>query len=133
MRIKLALLSFGVCGASALAQPYEIASFTLDAGGGVSTGGSFELHGTIGQPDAGGLLSGSAYALTGGFWGSAGTGPCNAADLALPLGTLDFSDVLAFLTAFGVMDPAADLAAPTGTFDFTDVIAFLSAFGAGCP
>ncbi len=58
---------------------------------------------------------------------------CGAADLAEPLGVLDFSDVLAFLTAFGTMDPAADLAAPTGVFDFSDVLAFLTAFGAGCP
>ncbi len=55
------------------------------------------------------------------------------ADLAEPFGTLDFSDVLAFLTAFGTMDPAADMAEPLGTFDFSDVLAFLSAFGAGCP
>ena len=63
------------------------------------------------------------------------TGPpmCNDADLADPFGVLDFSDVIAFLTAFGTMDPAADLAAPFGTFDFSDVIAFLGAFGAGCP
>jgi len=58
---------------------------------------------------------------------------CNPADLAPPLGTLDFSDVIAFLTAFGTMDPAADLAPPFGSFDFSDVIAFLTAFGAGCP
>jgi len=60
-------------------------------------------------------------------------GACNVADLADPLGTLDFSDVLAFLAAFGAQDPAADLAPPTGVFDFTDVIAFLGAFGVGCP
>ncbi len=60
-------------------------------------------------------------------------GGCNAADLAAPFGTLDFSDVVAFLGAFGAMDPAADLAAPFGTLDFSDVVAFLGAFGAGCP
>ncbi|MEZ6242529.1 MAG: GC-type dockerin domain-anchored protein [Phycisphaerales bacterium] len=58
---------------------------------------------------------------------------CNAADLAEPFGTLDFSDVVAFLTAFGTMDPAADLAAPMGVFDFSDVVSFLTAFGSGCP
>ncbi len=58
---------------------------------------------------------------------------CNAADLAEPFNVLDFSDVIAFLAAFGAMDPAADLAAPFGTFDFSDVVAFLGAFGAGCP
>ena len=60
-------------------------------------------------------------------------GGCNPADLAPPLGSLDFSDVVAFLSAFGAMDPAADLAPPFGSFDFSDVVAFLSAFGAGCP
>ncbi len=58
---------------------------------------------------------------------------CNAADLAEPFGQLDFSDVIAFLTAFGAMDGAADLAEPFGQWDFSDVIAFLTAFGAGCP
>ncbi len=72
---------------------------------------------------------------------SAGTGAwivtldyaCNGADLAEPYGTLDFSDVVAFLTAFGAMDDAADLAEPFGAWDFSDVVAFLTAFGAGCP
>lgn len=59
-------------------------------------------------------------------------GGCNEADLAPPYGTLDFDDVLAFLTAFGAMQPAADLAPPTGVFDFDDVLAFLTAFGGGC-
>ncbi len=58
---------------------------------------------------------------------------CNEADLAEPFGTLDFSDVTAFLSAFNAGSPAADLAEPFGTFDFSDVVAFLAAFGAGCP
>ncbi len=58
---------------------------------------------------------------------------CNAADLAEPFGSLDFSDVSAFLVAFSTSDPAADLAPPFGSFDFSDVAAFLSTFGAGCP
>ncbi len=74
----------------------------------------------LGGPDAAGILLPE----------SAG---CNAADLAEPFGALDFSDVIAFLTAFGTMQPPADLAEPMGVFDFSDVIAFLTAFGAGCP
>ncbi|MEZ6241456.1 MAG: GC-type dockerin domain-anchored protein [Phycisphaerales bacterium] len=58
---------------------------------------------------------------------------CNAADLAEPFDTLDFSDVLAFLAAFAGMQPEADLAAPMGVFDFSDVVSFLAAFGGGCP
>jgi len=56
-----------------------------------------------------------------------------AADLAEPFGQLDFSDVVAFLTAFGAQAPEADLAAPFGQWDFSDVVAFLTSFGAGCP
>ena len=58
--------------------------------------------------------------------------PCPA-DLAAPFGSLDFSDVAAFLAAFGAMAPEADFAPPIGVFDFSDVAAFLAAFGAGCP
>jgi len=61
------------------------------------------------------------------------TGNTCPADFAEPFGSLDFSDVAAFLTAFGTMDPAADLAEPFGSLDFSDVVAFLAAFGAGCP
>ncbi len=55
-----------------------------------------------------------------------------AADLAAPFGTLDFSDVLAFLSAFGAMEPSADLAAPAGVFNFSDALEFLTLFGGGC-
>jgi len=63
----------------------------------------------------------------------AGDAPDCPADFAEPFGQLDFSDVVAFLTAFDAMDASADLALPLGQFDFSDVVAFLAAFGAGCP
>ena len=53
-------------------------------------------------------------------------------DFAPPYDVLDFSDVIAFLTAFSSGDPIGDLAPPLGVFDFSDVIAFLTAFGSGC-
>ena len=46
---------------------YEIVWSTIDGGGGTSSGGSYTLSGTIGQPDAG-EMSGGDYVLTGGFW-----------------------------------------------------------------
>ena len=52
----------------ARAQPYDLSWFTVDGGGGTSTGGVYSVSGTIGQPDAG-VMSGGGYALTGGFWG----------------------------------------------------------------
>ena len=82
-------------------------------------------------------MDGKFVPIPGAFAIRATTSPCpsgcNSADLAEPLGSLDFSDVVAFLTAFGAMDAAADLAPPMGVFDFSDVVTYLNAFGAGCP
>ena len=50
------------------AQSYSIDWFTIDGGGGTSTGGVFSVSGTIGQPDAG-HMSGGNFTLDGGFWG----------------------------------------------------------------
>ena len=52
---------------------FSVSSFTIDGGGRTnSTGGTFALGGTIGQPDAG-LLSGGTFTLGGGFWFGGGT------------------------------------------------------------
>jgi hypothetical protein len=50
------------------AQSYDISWYTIDGGGGTSTGGVYSVSGTIGQPDAG-HLSGGSYTIDGGFWG----------------------------------------------------------------
>lgn len=63
-------------GAVALAVPALLLAaptvdwFTVDGGGGTSSGGGFELSGTIGQPDAtpASTLTGGGLQLTGGFW-----------------------------------------------------------------
>src|SRR5687767_11599446 len=47
-------------------QTFAIDWFSIDGGGGTSSGGSYTLIGTIGQPDAG-TLSGGDYVLEGGF------------------------------------------------------------------
>ena len=52
----------------AFAQSYSIDPFTIDGGGGTSTGGVYSVSGTIGQPDAG-AMSGGNFSLAGGFWG----------------------------------------------------------------
>src|SRR5439155_5103980 len=52
------------------AQSFSVDWFTIDGGGGTSSGGSFTLSGTIGQPDAG-TLSGGSFSLMGGFWAGA--------------------------------------------------------------
>src|SRR6267143_1478397 len=52
------------------AQNYSMDWFTIDGGGGTSTGGLYLVSGTIGQHDAG-TMSGGGYVLAGGFWGIA--------------------------------------------------------------
>ena len=50
------------------AQTYTIDWYKVAGGGGTSTGGTYQVTGTIGQPDASGAMTGGNYSLTGGFW-----------------------------------------------------------------
>lgn len=52
----------------------EITAWTVDGGGGVSTGGTFSLYGVAGQPDAG-TLTGNTFTLYGGFLHPAAAAP----------------------------------------------------------
>jgi hypothetical protein len=49
-------------------QSYSIDWYKIAGGGGTSTGGTYAVSGTIGQPDASGAMTGGNYSLTGGFW-----------------------------------------------------------------
>jgi hypothetical protein len=65
----LALSTLNLQPSTAHAQTnYSIDWFTVDGGGGTSTGGVYAVSGTIGQPDAG-VMSGGNFTLVGGFWG----------------------------------------------------------------
>ena len=68
--LRLCVSALMFCFAcAALAQSYSIDWSTIDGGGGgTSTGGVFTVSGTIGQPDAGGPMTGGNFSLTGGFW-----------------------------------------------------------------
>ncbi len=73
--LLVALLATAVLVGASLAvaavnSGYSLDRFTVDGGGGTSSGGSYAVSGTIGQPDAG-TLSGGSYTLQGGFWGGA--------------------------------------------------------------
>ena len=62
-----------------LASPpeYELGRSSVDGGGVMrSTGGEFELSGTIGEPDAG-VMDGGAFTLSGGFWFGLSPTDCN--------------------------------------------------------
>jgi hypothetical protein len=62
------LLSAAGFQSSVLAQSYSIDWYKIAGGGGTSTGLTYTVSGTIGQPDASGAMTGGNYSLTGGFW-----------------------------------------------------------------
>jgi len=63
----IVLLSLYLLTASLGLAQYEISWYTIDGGGGQSSGGPYTLTGTIGQPDAA-YAAGGKYELLGGFW-----------------------------------------------------------------
>ena len=64
----LALLLLPLTAAGIHAQTnFAVSWWTVDGGGGTSTGGVYSVSGTVGQPDAG-MMSGGTYTLDGGFW-----------------------------------------------------------------
>ena len=63
--------------ASLLGDGYTLDWWTVDGGGDMfGTGASFELSGTLGQPDAGPVaMAGGGFELIGGFWAGAAISP----------------------------------------------------------
>lgn len=59
-------------------------------------------------------------------------GLCRA-DLAEPLGSLNFFDIVAYLNLYNTGMPDADLAQPFGRINFFDIAAYVAAYNAGCP
>ncbi len=135
--IQLALLFLSI-NSPASAQ-YQLDWFTMDGGGALFTsGGSFELSGTIGQPDAGDLqqpMSGGPFELIGGFWAIAVGCTC-IGDVDGNC-SVDISDLSILLSAFGCCSPnpcynaIADLD-QNGCVELTDLSLLLSRFGIGC-
>ena len=90
----LALLGLLGHVTTAPAQTYSIDSFTIDGGGGTSTGGVFSVTGTIAQPDAGGPMTNAQYSVTGGFWSlPAAVQTTNAPTLAIAPASPGFATV----------------------------------------
>jgi hypothetical protein len=55
------------CATCAFGEDYAVSWFTIDGGGGVSSGGQYIVTGTIGQADAA-YSAGGQYEVLGGFW-----------------------------------------------------------------
>ncbi len=93
----LIMASVAFLGASnVVGDDFEIDWWTADGGGDMwGAGGDFELSGTIGQPDAGGVMTGGDFELTGGFWPSMGPAVC-IGDLNCD-GVINFGDINPFV------------------------------------
>jgi len=66
-RLAIWIMLLMISVASTASGQYELSWSTIDGGGGTSSGGTYTLTGTIGQPEAG-AMSGGPYELLGGFW-----------------------------------------------------------------
>ena len=64
------LLGFGVVSLPIVlhAQSYSVDWYKIAGGGGTSTSGTYQVSGTLGQPDASGAMTNGQYSVTGGFW-----------------------------------------------------------------
>jgi len=68
LRRTFAILLLVAGPLAAHAQPYSINWYKIAGGGGTSINTQYSLSGTIGQPDAGGAMTGGNFSLSGGFW-----------------------------------------------------------------
>ncbi len=99
--LKATLLIFGLlpAAASLALADFSLDWWTVDGGGDMwTTGGGFELSGTIGQPDAGTVMTGGGFELTGGFWavGAPEVPQVCVGDLNCD-GSIDFGDINPFV------------------------------------
>ncbi len=109
---------FGVC--SFVGADYEIRWYSIDAGGGVSSGGDYTLVGTVGQHDTG-VSSGEEYVLSGGYL--PGTFGC----------IVNLTDLMVFVDQWlATGDLPADFD-DSGSVDFGDFATFSLWWYDSCP
>ena len=124
MKFFFCILTLAALSARAQAQGYSITKSAIAGGGGLnSTGGTYAVSGTIGQPDASGPLSGGSYTLVGGFWALPSAVQTPGAPL-LSVESLGGNSVRVFwpLPATGfVLDQTPALATPPATSVWSQV------------
>jgi hypothetical protein len=117
-----------------LADDFGIDWFTVDGGGKMlSTGGEFELSGSIGQPDAGAAaMTGGDFELAGGFW----PGTCFLLGDLDRNGSVELSDLAQLLANYGITSGAAyedgDLNGDAAV-SLSDLAELLAHYGETCP
>lgn len=110
---------------------FSIDWYTVDGGGGTSTGGGWTLSATIGQPDAGNAAGGT-FDLAGGFWAGGGGGAPPCPQDADGSGEVDFGDILTVIANFGGPGFVPADIDNDGDIDFDDLLTVLANFGP-CP
>ena len=124
-----------VCVAGA--DSFTLEWSTIDGGGEMwTTGGDYELSGTIGQSDASlTVMTGGDYELAGGFWAGAAEEPFCFGDLDGD-GAIGLSDLAQLLSNYGTPSGAVyedgDLDAD-GDVDLADLAGLLAVYGTTCP
>jgi hypothetical protein len=124
-----------LAAANVAADDFSLDWWTIDGGGEMwTTGGDFELSGTIGQSDANvTLMTGGDFELAGGFW--PGVEPFCFADLDGD-GQVGLSDLAQLLSNYGMTSGMTyddgDLDGD-GDVDLSDLAAMLAAYGTPCP
>lgn len=141
MQGKPIMLTLGIIAllatTSAPADDFSLDWWTVDGGGEMwTTGGDFELSGTIGQPDANAtVMLGGDYELIGGFWAGAGGEAFCHGDLDGDR-DVDLADLAQLLGHYGTPSGAAyedgDLDAD-GDVDLSDLAELLGVYGTTCP
>jgi hypothetical protein len=131
-------------GAPAIAPAaLEIPWWTVDGGGQTfSTGGTFELGGTIGQPDASlTVMTGGTFELSGGFWVSGIHIPATCLGDMNCDGLITFADIDWFVEALAGESSWAHAPCPWSNADinhdvivtFADIDPFVLLIGTTCP
>jgi hypothetical protein len=80
--LLMALLPLVLTAAAAVG--YDLSWWSVDSGGGTSTGGGYTLLGAVGQPDAG-VMQSDDFSLAGGLLGGGASSPIPSLHTLLPL------------------------------------------------
>lgn len=124
------LFAAAACTSTVDAQPFDLTWHTIDSGGGMCIGGSFEVDGTIGQHDVGTISTGGGFALIGGFWAATTNQMIILGDVNGD-GVVNLLDVAPFVDAVssGLYIPEADIN-QDGVINLLDVGPFVELLSA---
>ena len=135
--MRLTLILPLICVATLSANDFNLDWWTVDGGGETQcSGGDFDLAGTIGQPDAGPIMTGGEYELASGLWPGAAVSeqtPC-IGDLDGDR-DIDLADLAQLIANYGEMNGMTyedgDLDGD-GDVDLSDLAELLARYGEVC-